>query len=336
MADAGIRAGGTGDNSVDVRKLEVTPLEYTELSATTEHAELKAQARYRLLSSASQYVLLTAQQAYRRLTATTSSIRPYITTAFGQFLIFRTFADLAGVIDQVRRAFGKTVSDNAAVTDTAVKSLGRTRNDAAAASEAMFRSSGKSLTEALTGVDAASKSTTKSKVDTLSASDISIKSIGRSLSESTAAMDVLSKTTIFARTFSDNPVITDASSKTFGKTQVDGVQSFDVRSLVVNKALSDLAYATDDVNGASVGDDQIIQFFKSRSDIAVTQDIIAIVSTFSRVYSDAAYTSEVSTKAFGKSRVDHAVTSDSGFVRSQGYCDISYFMEDYVGATRTF
>lgn len=340
MAIAGIETGGTGegpmDASTDVRKLEVAPLEYTELSASTGYVELDAQTRYRFLSSASKYVALAAQRAYVRLFASTASIRPVITTALGIFLIFRELADAAGIADQIRRAFGKGLSDNATTTDTQSKSFGRSRSDAAVASEVISRGTGKSLTELATGSDLLSKSSGKNPNDMLSASEISIKSIGKVSTESVATTDILSKTTSFVRALSDAPVIADASSKSFGKDAVDSVQSLDTRLLSVNKVLSDIAYATDDVNGASAGDDQTIQFFKSRSDAVLSQDIIAIVSTFSRVYSDTAYTSEVSAKAFDKSREDQAVTSDSGFVKSQGYCDISYFMEDYVGAIRTF
>ena len=113
-------------------------------------------------------------------------------------------------------------------------------------------------------------------------------------------------------------------------------QATDTRTKAIGKALFDSAVVNDVLNGATAGDNQNFQIFKSPIDTALAADVISIVSTFSRVYSDAAYASEVSAKTFGKSRADQAVTSDSGFVKSQGYCDIDYFMEDYVGAIRTF
>lgn len=39
---------------------------------------------------------------------------------------------------------------------------------------------------------------------------------------------------------------------------------------------------------------------------------------------------------FTKVSSDSGVTADSGSLRSQGYCDFTYFAEDYVGASRTF
>jgi len=38
----------------------------------------------------------------------------------------------------------------------------------------------------------------------------------------------------------------------------------------------------------------------------------------------------------GKSLSDTTTSSDSGTVLSQGYCDITYFLEDYVGYSTTF
>jgi hypothetical protein len=153
---------------------------------------------------------------------------------------------------------------------------------------------------------------------------------------SDAAATVDSRIVSLSKSRTDIGLSTDLAEKTFEKPASEAVAASDVRTRSFGKVLQDTAYATDDVNGASADDDQNIQFFKSLSHAAFSTDIISIVSSFSRVYSDAAYASEASVKLFGKSRVDQAVTSDSGFVKSQGYCDLDYFMEDYVGATRTF
>ena len=39
---------------------------------------------------------------------------------------------------------------------------------------------------------------------------------------------------------------------------------------------------------------------------------------------------------FGKRPLDTIPITDAGSLRSQGYCDFTYFQEDYVGASRTF
>jgi hypothetical protein len=38
----------------------------------------------------------------------------------------------------------------------------------------------------------------------------------------------------------------------------------------------------------------------------------------------------------GKALIDSTSASDAGTLISQGYCDITYFAEDYVGTSRTF
>ena len=82
------------------------------------------------------------------------------------------------------------------------------------------------------------------------------------------------------------------------------------------KIISDTVSGTDDVNGASAGDDQTMSFFKT---IANTANI-----------SDSVINSPH--KIIGNS----CAIADSGSHRGQGYCDFTYFNEDYVGFSGTF
>lgn len=63
-------------------------------------------------------------------------------------------------------------------------------------------------------------------------------------------------------------------------------------------------------------------------------DLLAKI--LSRSVSDNAQIADSRSIGFGSARTDSASFTDSGSVRSQGYCDFTYFAEDFVGASRTF
>lgn len=141
----------------------------------------------------------------------------------------------------------------------------------------------------------------------------------------------------------------------------------------LNRSFNDALFVTDDVDGqASINDDQEVQFIKARSDQFTISDSIFYSTGFNRAYSDIAGASDLKVfqsaklvgdgfaasdiviRGAGKLVFDSAVLSDStvranskgisdqtsitdtGFLRSQGYSDFTYFAEDFVGASRTF
>jgi len=55
-----------------------------------------------------------------------------------------------------------------------------------------------------------------------------------------------------------------------------------------------------------------------------------------KVLNEALAVSDTQTVVFATNKSDNAVLSSSGVLSMQDYCDITYFLEDYVGQTRTF
>ncbi len=119
--------------------------------------------------------------------------------------------------------------------------------------------------------------------------------------------------------------------------------------------MTDILSVTDDVDGeASVLDDQEMQFVKQRTDSAIMSDVIEFIISAVRNFQETPSVADALAKATARSQSDNALagdaaivapgkglqntasTSDAGSLRSQGYCDLSYFADDYVGATRTF
>lgn len=105
----------------------------------------------------------------------------------------------------------------------------------------------------------------------------------------------------------------------------------------ITKFLTDQTFVTDDLDGeATAEDDQEIAFVKTRTDIGVASDSFDRTVVYLRDFAENGSASESAVKLTTKARSDSAAFTDSGNLRSQGYCDFTYFAEDYVGASRTF
>jgi len=120
---------------------------------------------------------------------------------------------------------------------------------------------------------------------------------------------LLTDTSSFADSLSF--VVDKPLSDAYSATDSDLSRSF-------SKQLSDSFFVTDDLDGnASIEDDQNMAFTKKRVDLAFALDTLLV-------------------KSIVKPVSDTTVVSESGVVRGQNYCDLSYFLEDYVGFLETF
>lgn len=104
----------------------------------------------------------------------------------------------------------------------------------------------------------------------------------------------------------------------FGKvlTESVGVQSSPLIETTYRRSFTDNFTVTDDIDGAvTPEDDQEIQFFKNTTNTVGITDTTAL--------------------QLGIGLSEAPAATDSGSIISQGYCDITYFAEDYVGESRT-
>ena len=157
----------------------------------------------------------------------------------------------------------------------------------------------------------------KTLADNFAATELTTLVFTKALSDTpTAADEALRSVT---KALADTPVATDLMARSLSRPGVaDAATVSDIRSTHLNKHAFDAVNLTDDIDGAaSIDDDQEIQFFKSRSEsIGVTD---AAVRLFSMAIPN-----------------EQASITDTGLLRSQGYTtDFSYFLEDYVGVSRT-
>jgi hypothetical protein len=87
-------------------------------------------------------------------------------------------------------------------------------------------------------------------------------------------------------------------------------------------------------DSSTVSDSTSVGVGKAVFDTASTAEAAFI--SFLRTLTDSAVTGDTQALAVGKIAADVAAPSDSGVLVNQGYCDIIYFAEDYVGQRITF
>jgi hypothetical protein len=155
------------------------------------------------------------------------------------------------------------------------------------------------------------------------------------LSEASVVDDSFARTIAFVRSFADTYGVTDSSVIAYIKGLYDTFTATDaITTITFAKFLAD-GVAMNDAFDATDGAEWA--FTKGVSNIVFTGDSFSRAVDYNRGFSDAT-TSTDDTKFFDfvKSLADNTATSDTGSLRSQGYCDFSYFAEDYVGDSRTF
>ena len=169
------------------------------------------------------------------------------------------------------------------------------------------------VTDTLTEIDDTSLAITKQLTDiTELAEQISL-GFNTSFADSQALSDLFELATTFNRDFADTTSFSDAFSQSLDKPLADSMSDADAATLAVAKLIADSLAMADSVVGIN---------FTDNEDDAVAIDDLGIDD-------DPEWN-------LGKNLADTASTTDAGLLIMQDYCDITYFLEDYVGQARTF
>jgi len=152
----------------------------------------------------------------------------------------------------------------------------------------------------------------KSPTDSVSFTDSQIRETSLGKADSVTILDVFQSLLIFVRLFEETISLSDASTKSVDKAASDSIATSETLAFTFEKYLSDAFALNDlsDVNGTT------ISFSDFTNNVVSSSDLILLLSS--------------------KTIQDSVTSSDSGYLFSQGYCDLTYFAEDYVGEYRTF
>jgi hypothetical protein len=175
----------------------------------------------------------------------------------------------------------------------------------------------------------------KALAEQATATDSPTFSVNKPISDTANAADSFSRVVDFVRSFADTYDVSDASVIDYIKNLFDDFTASDaITETTFGKFLAD-GVAMNDAFDATDGAEWA--FTKGVSNIVFSDDVLSRVVDYSREFTDATDGfSDANFFDFVKSLTDNTDTSDTGSLRSQGYCDFSYFAEDYVGDSRTF
>ena len=199
------------------------------------------------------------------------------------------------------------------------------------------------------------------------ASDSHIAQTSKPFSETPAASDLLSKTLQFNRTFADQTLLTDDEIVAFGKALEDAASVSEIlaKQVAFNRQFTDASATSDDdtigfgksvsetatfaesisfgellskADSALFADEPAFGFSGVQGDAASVSEALALVLAAARAFTETAGVSEAIALTLGTNPSFTNTTSiaDAGSLISQGYCDFSYFADDYVGTSRTF
>jgi hypothetical protein len=161
--------------------------------------------------------------------------------------------------------------------------------------------------------DTTSLSTSKiADADTFTTVDNIALNADKSLTDTTSLSDSVLTVLIFIRDFTDTASLADASTLLISPAYSDTFALSDTTATSIDKNLTD-SFALNDLSDAA---GPTFSFADFTNNVVSTLDSTEVTNA--------------------KELSDSLSSSDSGTLISQGYCDITYFAEDYVGESRTF
>jgi hypothetical protein len=167
--------------------------------------------------------------------------------------------------------------------------------------------------DTLTETDATQLAITKQLADIADLAEQISLGTTKALSDSAAMSDLFELSTTFNRDFADTASFSDVFSQSLDKPLADSMSDSDAATIAVAKLIADSMAMADSVVG--------INFTDGEDDALAIDDL--------GIGDDPEWN-------LGKNLSDTASTTDAGLLIMQDYCDITYFLEDYVGEARTF
>tara|TARA_R100000935_G_scaffold32506_2_gene53048 strand:+ start:3484 stop:4302 length:819 start_codon:yes stop_codon:yes gene_type:complete len=226
----------------------------------------------------------------------------------------QSFTNSAIVLDINTLSFGKPVANSMAVTEQSERSVTKPLSDSLNATEGNTLLFGLVKGDGAGFADDELFANTKALSDGTGLADLNILTIGKTLADSWAGVDLASLGA--GKVFTNNFSLGDGDTLGIGKKPSDSAAWADaINSFAFGLTLADTTFVTDDADGVA-GDDSAYTFVKTRTNLSALTDDDTI--SFTGVKND----------AFG--------LADAGSGRSQGYCSLDYFLEDYVGSVWTF
>ena len=289
------------------------------------------------------------------------------------FAFFKTLTDDTAAIDDAIFAFNKVLAENPSVSEAQVFDFYKSLANSAVATDAYVPNFGKTATETPVAVDIYTYALSKALTDSAVATESDFKAVAKFFTENPGLTDtnILS----FFKNLSETPNVTDTIN-TFALTKaltdaVNATDDLDAAASILDD--QEMQFIKNTTNIATVADSfaRVVSFIRTFSDNPGLTDTdtleIGKILSENPAFSDTNYVNfgklleetpgisevfslQVALSTFSdapgitdsadivpnKVFTEAPSLTDAGSLRSQGYCDFTFFAEDYVGASRTF
>jgi hypothetical protein len=246
---------------------------------------------------------------------------------------FKYVVDSAVVEDLSVISFAKAVADSVSMDDShPILNVNKGLTDSVGVSDDFIATLVfiRNFADTVGLTDAAAFALLKNLADSVSVTDTDVYSLSKLILDGVAMNDSFDATDgaewAFTKGVSNVVLMSDAQARQVAKAVSDTLTLIDSVIFSVEKPLQDTATATDA---------ESYSLAKALTDTATITDLEAFLFE-QGARSDSISVSDTSTRSPGKGLSESASTADAGYLYSQGYCDLTYFAGDYVGAYRTF
>jgi hypothetical protein len=243
----------------------------------------------------------------------------------------------------------RLVPETVVTLDGARLTLGTTKRDAFTVVDARAFFLSKKLKETITFVEVVTRTLTYIRVytDTFSLVDATKFVLGQKLTETLATTELVARAS--TKKLTDTPTATDRPLKGVSKPFTDTAATADASTRGTSKRLTELLALSDlesyalqkrHTETVATADTQTRAIYRSVSDGFGLNDSTGVgdglAVSFAAGISNVAFATDILSRAVTTKQADSVGTTESGSLVSQGYCDLTYFADDYVGTSRTF
>lgn len=233
------------------------------------------------------------------------------------------FAHASSIADQNILTAGKVFAESLQIADDFISVLTKRPSEMIGLSIATANELSKNRAQQTALTDSRAIDVFKTHAETAAITDTAINALTKARTETPAVTDLAAKAT--AKSFSESNVIVDSQVIAASKPLDDSASIVDLQTRVLTKNASEVPVVTDVVDRDTV---------KPLAETPAIADQLA--KQASKPLADSSAVSDLQTLNAIKSLTESPAITDSGSVRSQGYCDYTYFAEDYVGSRQTF
>jgi hypothetical protein len=249
---------------------------------------------------------------------TSGKFRAFIETAVVvdgvSFETTKPLADTTSAGDAVSVAALKNLADGFAMNDGSVYAFAKGISNVAFANDATTTAALKLLQDTQVMQDLVAKVLSRPIVDVFDMADDETVSALKGLSDSIEMQDSITTLLLFLRNFADDAAVADLRATLFTPaTKTEQIAVADDDNIDYQKNLAD-GFAMND--GSEAVDGSQYSFSKGISNVTFVGDVSSLI--------------------FAAYRVESIAVPDVGLLSVQGYCDLSYFAEDYVGFSQSF